>query len=170
MRLRGIEKCFADIRGLDPADVIRAMVNSGGGVPRRQPRRVQGSVGPAAATHRLPEPVLRGRQVRPRRPPRSPTLGGRTASSRHSGPTNAHCDSATHRSGGFPGQQMRPWSSERIRSAVRFCRIFRQTCAIVSSCPTEPEQSRYPPPHTPTDEHLEGDPRARSERTPAVAN
>ena len=26
--LRGIEKCFADIRGLDPADVIRAMANS----------------------------------------------------------------------------------------------------------------------------------------------
>ena len=26
--LRGIEKCFADVRGLDPADVIRAMANS----------------------------------------------------------------------------------------------------------------------------------------------
>ena len=61
--LRGISKCFASTGGLDAVGVIRAVANSADRFLSEHSFREP--VGPAAAADRLPEPVLRGRQVRP---------------------------------------------------------------------------------------------------------
>ena len=66
----GIRKCFADTGGLNDAEVIRFMADRQEIEFERLGLRFPDSVGPAAAVDRLPESVLRGRQVRPGPAPR----------------------------------------------------------------------------------------------------
>ena len=75
----GIRKCFADFGDYDEADLIRLVADRQEQEFATARDRLRGSLGTAAAAHRLPEPLLRGRQVRPRRASRTCSgVGGRS--------------------------------------------------------------------------------------------
>ena len=78
----GIRKCFADYGSYSESDLIRWMADHQGKRICKARHRVPVALGPAAPTHRLPEPVLRGRQDARSTIPKSPACRDARASSR----------------------------------------------------------------------------------------
>jgi len=70
----GLRKCFSDPGDYDDADLIRHSQRPGRGI-RSKGTGLSGSLGATTSARRLPEPVLRGRQVRAGRSPTSSGSG-----------------------------------------------------------------------------------------------